>query len=82
MKNYEALHISYVDMVTNGREVEYYSVEIQKEVEVYRVRLLGPVNLGEGKPENQNHALIFTRGDALQTIDMNQENYFEEALKM
>ena len=65
MKNYEALHISYVDMVTNGREVEYYSVEIQKEVEVYRVRLLGPVNLGEGKPENQNHALIFIRGDAL-----------------
>lgn len=28
--------------------------------------------LGEGKPENQNHAIIFTRGEALQTIDMNQ----------
>ena len=40
------------------------------------------MKLGDGKPENQNHALIFTRGDALQTIDMNQENYFEEALKM
>ena len=63
-------------------EVEYYSVELQKEVEVYRVRLPGPVKLGEGKPENQNHALIFTRGDALQKIDLNQENYFEEALKM
>uniref|UniRef100_M0ZJE8 ATGSL04 (glucan synthase-like 4) n=1 Tax=Solanum tuberosum TaxID=4113 RepID=M0ZJE8_SOLTU len=25
-----------------------------------------------GKPENQNHSIIFTRGEALQTIDMNQ----------
>jgi len=89
MKNYKALRIAYVDEVKTARDVtEYYSVlvkydqELQKEVEIYRVRLPGPVKLGEGKPENQNHALIFTRGDALQTIDMNQENYFEEALKM
>lgn len=40
--------------------------------EVYRVKLPGPPNIGEGKPENQNHAIIFTRGEALQTIDMNQ----------
>ena len=65
IKNYEALRISYVDMVTNGREVEYYSIELQKEVELYKVRLPGPVKLGEGKLENQNHVLIFTRGDAL-----------------
>ena len=38
--------------------------------------------IGEGKPENQNHAMIFTRGTALQTVDMNQDGYFEEALKM
>ena len=38
--------------------------------------------LGEGKPENQNHAIIFTRGEHLQAIDMNQCGYFEEALKM
>ncbi|KAL0435479.1 UNVERIFIED_CONTAM: Callose synthase 3 [Sesamum radiatum] len=42
----------------------------------------GPAILGEGKPENQNHAIIFTRGEGLQTIDMNQDNYMEEALKM
>ncbi|PKA66554.1 Callose synthase 12 [Apostasia shenzhenica] len=89
MKNNEALRVAYVDEVHTGREeVEYYSVlvkydqELQKEVEVYRVRLPGPLKLGEGKPENQNHAFIFTRGDAVQTIDMNQDNYFEEALKM
>ncbi|MBA0574841.1 hypothetical protein Golob_024793 [Gossypium lobatum] len=51
-------------------------------MEIYRVQLPGPLKLGEGKPENQNHAIIFTRGDAVQTIDMNQDNYFEEALKM
>ncbi|MBA0755083.1 hypothetical protein Gogos_020488, partial [Gossypium gossypioides] len=44
--------------------------------------LPGPAILGEGKPENQNHAIIFTRGEGLQTIDMNQDNYMEEALKM
>ncbi|CAI0456855.1 unnamed protein product [Linum tenue] len=89
MKNNEALRVAYVDEVHLGRdEVEYYSVlvkydqEQQREVEVYRVRLPGPLKLGEGKPENQNHAFIFTRGDAVQTIDMNQDNYFEEALKM
>ncbi|XP_068657012.1 callose synthase 12-like isoform X1 [Aristolochia californica] len=89
MKNNEALRVAYVDEVHTGRsEVEYYSVlvkydtQLQKEVEIYRIRLPGPLKLGEGKPENQNHASIFTRGDAIQTIDMNQDNYFEEALKM
>lgn len=89
METNEALRVAYVDEVTAGRdETEYYSVlvkydqQLKKEVEIYRIRLPGPLKLGEGKPENQNHALIFTRGDALQTIDMNQDNYFEEALKM
>ncbi|MBA0798917.1 hypothetical protein Gohar_009466, partial [Gossypium harknessii] len=66
MKQHEALRVAYVDEVSTGRD----------EKEYYSVLL------GEGKPENQNHALIFTRGDAVQTIDMNQDNYFEEALKM
>lgn len=50
--------------------------------EVFRVRLPGNPILGEGKPENQNHALIFTRGRHLQAVDMNQDGYFEEFLKM
>ncbi|KAJ6813042.1 callose synthase 3-like [Iris pallida] len=49
---------------------------------IYRIKLPGPAILGEGKPENQNHAIIFTRGEGLQTIDMNQDNYLEEAFKM
>jgi callose synthase len=89
MKNNEALRVAYVDEVKLGRDgVEYYSVlvkydqQLQREVEIYRIRLPGSIKIGEGKPENQNHAIIFTRGDAVQTIDMNQDNYFEEALKM
>jgi callose synthase len=50
--------------------------------EVYRVQLPGDPIIGEGKPENQNHAIIFTRGEVLQAIDMNQAGYLEEALKM
>ncbi|KAL9998307.1 putative 1,3-beta-glucan synthase [Helianthus debilis subsp. tardiflorus] len=89
MKNNEALRVAYVDEVHLGRgEVEYYSVlvkynqQLKQEEEIYRIKLPGPMKLGEGKPENQNHAIIFTRGDALQTIDMNQDHSFEEALKM
>ncbi|KAM6548939.1 hypothetical protein CsatB_020615 [Cannabis sativa] len=89
MKTNEALRVAYVDEVSTGRDgKEYYSVlvkfdqQLNKEVEIFRVKLPGPLKLGEGKPENQNHAMIFTRGDAVQTIDMNQDNYFEEALKI
>ncbi|KAL4565125.1 hypothetical protein LXL04_029210 [Taraxacum kok-saghyz] len=49
---------------------------------IYKIKLPGPAILGEGKSENQNHAIIFTRGECLQTIDMNADNYMEEALKM
>lgn len=42
--------------------------------EIYSIKLPGDPKLGEGKPENQNHAIIFTRGEAIQTIDMNQVN--------
>ncbi|XP_057511748.1 callose synthase 11-like [Actinidia eriantha] len=89
MKNNEAIRVAYVDEVHLGREeVEYYSVlvkydqQLKKEVEMYRIRSPGPLKIGEGKPENQNHAIIFTRCDAVHTIDMNQVNCFEEALKM
>jgi hypothetical protein len=49
--------------------LDYIAVQMQV---IYRIKLPGPAILGEGKPENQNHAIIFTRGEGLQTIDMNQ----------
>ncbi len=50
--------------------------------EVFRVRLPGDPVLGEGKPENQNHAIIFTRGERIQAIDMNQDNSLDDGLKL
>ncbi|KAJ1622023.1 1,3-beta-glucan synthase component-domain-containing protein, partial [Pavlovales sp. CCMP2436] len=46
------------------------------------VALPGNPFLGEGKPENQNIALPFALGEKVQLVDMNQEGYLEEALKM
>ncbi|KAL8143622.1 hypothetical protein V2J09_016654 [Rumex salicifolius] len=85
-----SLRVAYIDEVEErvGEKSQkvYYSVLVKAvnnlDQEVYRIKLPGPAKIGEGKPENQNHAIIFTRGEALQAIDMNQDNYLEEALKM
>ncbi|KAK9150881.1 hypothetical protein Syun_009190 [Stephania yunnanensis] len=83
--------VAYIDereeMVAGNSEKVYYSVLVKGgdkyDEEIYRIKLPGrPIDIGEGKPENQNHAIIFTRGEALQAIDMNQDNYLEEAFKM
>lgn len=83
MKTYHTgLRIAYVDEIKEEKGNKYYSVLVKydkvlkREVEIYRIQLPGPLKLGEGKPENQNHALIFTRGDGVQTIDMNQVCHF------
>ncbi|RLM91252.1 hypothetical protein C2845_PM08G15540 [Panicum miliaceum] len=89
MLTYPALRIAYIDekevQLPNGKfEKQYYSVLVKgDDEEIYRIRLPGkPTDVGEGKPNNQNHAIVFTRGEALQAIDMNQDNYLEEAFKM
>ncbi|KAJ4970358.1 hypothetical protein NE237_003457 [Protea cynaroides] len=90
MVNYPSLRVAYIDEVeeSEGGKVQkvYYSVLIKAvdnhDQEIYRIKLPGSAKIGEGKPENQNHAIIFSRGEALQTIDMNQDNYLEEAFKM
>lgn len=50
--------------------------------EVYRIKLPGNPVVGEGKPENQNHAIIFTRGEYVQAIDMNQEGWVRKKYGM
>ncbi|KAK6134488.1 hypothetical protein DH2020_031770 [Rehmannia glutinosa] len=90
MIRYPSLRVAYVEekeeIVAEGPRKVYSSILVKAvngfDQEIYRIKLPGPPNIGEGKPENQNHAIIFTRGDALQAIDMNQDNYLEEALKM
>ncbi|XVE83338.1 hypothetical protein DITRI_Ditri16bG0080900 [Diplodiscus trichospermus] len=90
MVNNPSLRVAYIDEVEEreGGKAQkvYYSVLVKGvdnlDQEIYRIKLPGNAKLGEGKPENQNHAIVFTRGEALQTIDMNQDNYLEEAFKM
>ncbi|XP_057776741.1 callose synthase 9 [Salvia miltiorrhiza] len=91
MQRNEALRVAFIDEVESLKEgkvhTEYFSKLVKadingKDKEIYSIKLPGNPKVGEGKPENQNHAVVFTRGFAVQTIDMNQDNYFEEALKM
>ena len=48
----------------------------------FRIELPGNPILGDGKSDNQNHTIIFYRGEYLQLIDANQDNYLEECLKI
>ncbi|KAG8784149.1 1,3-beta-D-glucan synthase [Ceratobasidium sp. 428] len=48
----------------------------------FRTELPGNPILGDGKSDNQNHAIISHRGEYLQLIDANQDNYLEECLKI
>uniref|UniRef100_A0A7N0UVT5 1,3-beta-glucan synthase n=1 Tax=Kalanchoe fedtschenkoi TaxID=63787 RepID=A0A7N0UVT5_KALFE len=91
MVNNPSLRVAYIDEVeeresSSKSQKVYYSVLVKAvdnlDQEIYRIKLPGAAKIGEGKPENQNHAIIFTRGEALQAIDMNQDNYLEEAFKM
>lgn len=46
----------------------------------YRIELPGFPILGDGKGDNQNHAVPFTRGTFIQCIDANQGAYFEQMM--
>ena len=78
------LRVAYVE----DEDGVFYSILLgvdpltDEERTLFKVRLPGNPIIGEGKPENQNHAIIFTRGEHLQTLDMNQDNYMGESFKM
>ncbi|KAL1299856.1 hypothetical protein HN51_044400 [Arachis hypogaea] len=90
MIRYPSLRVAYVEEkeeIIQRKPHKVYSSKLVKVVNgfeqtIYQIKLPGPPDIGEGKPENQNSSIVFTRGEALQTIDMNQDNYLEEALKM
>ncbi|KAL1503395.1 hypothetical protein AB1Y20_011446 [Prymnesium parvum] len=80
-----SIKVAYVDQTADGRvyskliEWDHARDDVKT---AYQVQLPGNPIIGEGKPENQNHAIIFTRGHYLQTLDMNQESYPGEAFKL
>ncbi|KAL0073455.1 1,3-beta-glucan synthase component-domain-containing protein, partial [Phycomyces blakesleeanus] len=94
LNTYPHLQIAYIDEEKpkeKDQEPIYYSVLIDgncerlpgnKRLPRYRVRLPGNPILGDGKSDNQNHALIFYRGEYLQLVDANQDNYLEECIKI
>jgi len=51
-----------------------------RRVPKYRIELPGYPILGDGKGDNQNHAIPFMRGIFSQCIDANQGAYFEQML--
>ncbi|KAK4231941.1 1,3-beta-glucan synthase component-domain-containing protein [Podospora fimiseda] len=94
LRAYPDLQISYLDEeppVAEGEEPRLYSALIDGHSEImengarrpkFRIQLSGNPILGDGKSDNQNHALIFYRGEYIQLIDANQDNYLEECLKI
>ncbi|EGN92450.1 glycosyltransferase family 48 protein [Serpula lacrymans var. lacrymans S7.3] len=94
LRAYPDLQIAYLDEEAGpkGSEPRLYSVLIDGHSEIdevtgkrkpkFRIELPGNPILGDGKSDNQNHAIIFYRGEYLQLIDANQDNYLEECLKI
>ncbi|KAI5955534.1 GSL2 [Candida theae] len=93
LRAYPELQICYLDEEIDERtgEVTFYSALIDGSCSFmengdrepkYRVRLSGNPILGDGKSDNQNHSLIFCRGEYIQLVDANQDNYLEECLKI
>jgi 1,3-beta-glucan synthase len=94
LRAYPDLQIAYLDEeapLNEGEEPRLYSALIDGHSEImengmrrpkFRVQLSGNPILGDGKSDNQNHSIIFYRGEYLQLIDANQDNYLEECLKI
>ncbi|CAL1704779.1 unnamed protein product [Somion occarium] len=94
LRAYPELQIAYLDEEAGvkGSEPRLFSALIDGHSEIdpqtgkrkpkFRVELPGNPILGDGKSDNQNHAIIFYRGEYLQLIDANQDNYLEECLKI
>lgn len=74
-----------------GEEPIFYSALIDGSCQVlqdgsrkprYKIKLSGNPILGDGKSDNQNHAIIFYRGEYIQLVDANQDHYLEECIKI
>lgn len=94
LKAYPHLQIAYLQKISTSDDPDddvYYSCLIDgnskldsegKRIPKYRIKLSGNPILGDGKADNQNHAIIFYRGEYIQVIDANQDHYMEECLKI
>jgi 1,3-beta-glucan synthase len=94
LRAYPDLQIAYLDEeppTEEGGDPRLFSALIDGHSELmengmrrpkFRIQLSGNPILGDGKSDNQNHSIIFYRGEYIQLIDANQDNYLEECLKI
>lgn len=92
LQQFPNLSLVYVEEIkgSNGEESTFYSTLLDStcvENGTYqeprlRVRISGNPILGDGKSDNQNHSLIYYRGEYIQLIDSNQDHYLEECIKI
>lgn len=94
LRAYPDLQIAYLDEESGkeGGEPRVFSIlidghselnpETKKRQPKFKIELPGNPIIGDGKSDNQNHAVIFHRGEYLQLVDANQDNYLEECLKI
>ena len=88
IKDHADLKVCFVHVPKDTTTEDFASCLIGRDEETddlkidFKVKLPGNPIIGEGKPENQNQAVIFARGAYLQTLDMNQDNYMGESYKM
>jgi 1,3-beta-glucan synthase len=94
LRAYPDLQIAYLDEEPpkqKGGEPRLFSALIDghsepgedgKRKPKFRIELPGNPIIGDGKSDNQNHAIVFYRGEYLQLIDANQDNYLEECIKI
>ncbi|KAG8744009.1 1,3-beta-D-glucan synthase [Ceratobasidium sp. 414] len=94
LRAYPDLQIAYLDEEPGkeGGEPRVFSIlidghselnpETKKRQPKFKIELPGNPIIGDGKSDNQNHAIIFHRGEYLQLVDANQDNYLEECLKI
>lgn len=92
LQQFPNLSLVYVEEIkgSDGEESTFYSTLLDStcvENGAYqeprlRVRISGNPILGDGKSDNQNHSLIYYRGEYIQLVDSNQDHYLEECIKI
>ena len=94
LRTYPSINITYLveEPSEDLKEIEYYScitngyspIDEKSGLRspISKIKLSGNPILGDGKSDNQNHSIIFYRGEYIQVVDANQDNYLEECLKI
>lgn len=75
----------YFSVLYDAHEIMQQDDQQRKKCELkirYKIKLSGNPILGDGKSDNQNMSIVYYRGEFIQVIDANQDNYVEECMKI